>query len=1429
MRAPAETHQAMTRALEAGLKQVFPVAAGNRMLDLVAVHAPDLPDPHDWNGQKDAVMDGRTWGSPLRATLALKDAQGKVLDQKAVRLATIPAPTNRHTFIVDGREYQVNYQRRLKPGIYTKVDRTGAPVADFNLGHGRNFAVTLDPERNQFHLRLGNAHIPLGHVLAGLRESGDPSLGLGKAFEHPAGPEETERALREFYVQTHRNKPIPADLAGLKAAVRTWFDHATLSPETTRLTVGESYGHVTDQALRTAARHVLEIHRGDRHPTHKDQLAYQEIHGVEDFLKERLVKNKLGLHGRLRQTLDRADKLADLNLPATFGPSVHHFFTQSSLSNHPMQVNPLEMAENAHKITSMGEGGIGDANAIPIEVRNIHPSTLGFIDPVRTPDNAHAGVDVRTTVRSRKVGNQLAIPVRDARTGREVFKTPGELFDTHVAHDREPAENGVVRAIHQGHVVWAKPEQIDYHLPTEHQFTVSTALVPFIPNSHAHRVAMGAKMLGQAVSLDDREAPIVRTAHANTAISGLLPRSPVDGTVATIVNGAIKIQDKDGKSHLAHYPHEFPLNGGSFLHADLHVKPGDRVSQGQVLGDLNFTRDGNLALGKNLTVAYLPYRGHNFEDGLVVTEQGARKLTSSHLHTEVALKDGRNVYDLKQFKGHFPSTYTHEQLGKLDPHGVVRVGQEVVEGDPLVAGLRKRVVDPEQLILGKAHKGLMEPYRDASLTWDKPYAGKITAVSKTGDQIKVTIQAKAPLQLADKISNLYGAKGVVTTIIPDHEAPRTASGEIPDVIQNSAGLISRMNNGQLYHLTAAKAVKALGLDHMVFPQFLGQDAHEVVSRLAEKAGIAPEEELFDPKTNRSLGKVMIGPQYMLKLFKQAETGFSARAGGRYDVDLRPAKGGEEGAKSIGYLDVFGLLSHGSRGLLRQAATTNAEFNPEVLQAIWRGQPLPPPRPTFAWRKFEAMLRGAGVNVTQDGHKLVMLPMTDQDTLRVSQGQIRKPLLVNAKEDPRTGLPFRPETGGLFDHESTGGLVGNKWSHITLPEPVVSPLFARPARILLGMSQQAFGETMATEGGAGIAKRLAGIDPKTRIAELGERLKTTSAAAKRDQIHKQLKYLKPLAAHGISPADAYVVRHVPVIPPAMRPIYPDADTGKLVNSDANLLYQHLLLIGDQLAHHQHEGDPDTVRELRLGLHDALAKVQGLDPTTESMGKGYEPQGFLKLITGSRAKEGFFQSKLLSRRQDIAGRGVITPNPALGIDELGLPEPMAWKLYRNHVVGELTRAGLPLESIAKHVEEQTPLARKALQATMADNPVIMTRAPSLHRFNLMAFKPQLTSGKHIEVPNLVVKGFNADFDGDAVNVHIPITPEAKADAWRVLPSKNLFSTLNKSPMHTPSQEVTMGLWKLGQPNGKATRTFKSRAEAIAAYKKGDIGIADPIEIG
>lgn len=1425
MRTPQETFDAMRNEVTKGLRVSFPIQTGLRSLELSDVQIGEMPGHDDWNGQKDAVMSGRTWGVPIKAAMHLKDKDGKTIDKRLVSLGMLPAPTNRHTFIIDGREYQVSNQRRLKPGFFSKINRLGEAVGDIHTERGRNMSITLDPEESQVYLKMANTHIPINTVMKHVFDH--PKLGVGQAFEKQFTADEEEQHLRTLYANVIPG-PAPTQLGEMKTKLKDYFKNATLDPAIMKMNLGHAHEVVDGKMLQDAADHILKVHKRELTPTDKDQMAFQQIYGVEDFIGERLTKNKRMIQGLVKRRIDRVKTLSDLHPAGIVSPMVQGFFTESSLSNTTAQINPLEMAENAFKITSMGEGGISDTVAVPNEVRAIHPSHHGFIDPVRTPDNAKAGVDVRTTLFTKKVGRDILSPVIDAKTKKEVMKSPMDLFDKVVAHDKEPTKFGFVRAIQKGQLVEVKPEQVDYYIPTEKMWTPSTAIVPFVSNSHAHRVAMGAKMLGQALSLIDRERPLVDTNHSGTALKDLNPYSPVDGAISKIDPGVIHIRGNDGKPYAVNFAHEFPLNGGSFLHTDLKIKVGDRVTKNQLLGDHNFSKDGEIALGRNMTVAYVPFKGSNYEDGITITESAAKKLVSQHQYLHEVDKDVRNVHSKSKFVSHFPGTFESTHLNTLDDDGVVKVGTKLTEGMPIMAMLRERVVNPEQLILGKAHKSLMEPYKNTSILWDQSHEGIVTAIKKTSRGIKVSITANAPAIVGDKLSGRFGNKGVITEIIPDSEAPRTKDGRIPDVLLNSAGLNSRMNNGQIYEVVAGKALQKMGVKNKKFEQFLGANTHEVVKDLVKKSGVQESEEMFDGKTGLPIGKIMMGPQYMLKLFKTADSGFSARSGGDYDIDMRPSKGGDEGAKSVGTLDLAALLASGAKNILRESATHKAEYSPEMFEAMWTGKPLPPPKSTFAFNKFLGMMQGMGINVQKNGSKFSLIPMTDKDVLAKSNGQVVNALTVNDKKDERTGLPFRPEEGGLFDHNITGGLVGQRWSHIRLAEPVVNPLFHNPVRVLLGMTKDQLNQEIAEKGGAGIAQKLSAIDPVKRIGELQDELKTVNSMQRRDGIYKQLRYLNTLRGQNLKPHEAYVIQNIPVVPPAFRPIYPDAQTGAIVNSDANRLYQNLMLTSQQLSESAKAGDTGIQKSLRTALHKEVAKVQGVDPTTERDEK--DPKGFLKIITGANAKEGFFQSKLMGRRQDVAGRGVVVPDANLALDEIAIPEPMAWKLYRNHITGELVKSGMPLPKAAEAVKEQDERAKSALRVVMEKTPVLMSRAPSLHKFNIQAFKTQLAPGKSIRVNNLIHKGFNMDHDGDAVNVHVPMGHEAIREAHDLMPSKNLFNPLNSNPINTPTNETILGLWKITNKteSDKPVHRFATHADAIKAFEAGHVRIDDAIEV-
>jgi DNA-directed RNA polymerase subunit beta' len=286
----------------------------------------------------------------------------------------------------------------------------------------------------------------------------------------------------------------------------------------------------------------------------------------------------------------------------------------------------------------------------------------------------------------------------------------------------------------------------------------------------------------------------------------------------------------------------------------------------------------------------------------------------------------------------------------------------------------------------------------------------------------------------------------------------------------------------------------------------------------------------------------------------------------------------------------------------------------------------------------------------------------------------------------------------------------------------------------------------------------------------------------------------------------------------------SDTGLPLVSDPNYLYKELIEANNNLRDMGQE--VDDVGDERLAVYHALKAVTGLGDPVHPKLVTKNIQGVLKKVFGSSPKFGTVQRKLLAQNVDLVGRAVIIPDPDLDMDHAGVPEEKAWELYRNFIVRRLKRRGLPVTDALKHVENRTQLARTEMLDEMENRPIIATRAPVLHRFGVQAFRPRIVKGDALRVSPLIVKGFGADFDGDTMNYHVPVSEEARVEALeRMLPSRNLFSPADfKSPVHAPSQEYTGGLYAASTMTGddKPPRVFRNAQDAVQAWRRGEISV-------
>lgn len=1429
------------------------------------VYVDDNADSGDWESQRDAVRKDKTWGVPVYATVDLLGRDGKVVSSaKRVKVAMLPKPTDFGSFIVDGKHYQVQNQLRLKPGVYVTRTKAGQHRAEINIA-GRPFEINYTPN-GVFTMTLKRGPqqkttVPLYPVLShlGVPDSelekawGETILARSKVTKGKQAQAAVEKASKFFQFYEGEKTDGTGDPSAPEAArsIADYLENTELRPEVTKLTLGKEITKVTPEAIVLGAKELLSTIRGERQPDDRHALQFKKVLALSDLVRERYLgpKGELSPYmSELRTKIERRlnnqrqppSSVSQLVSASQFSPAMTAFFKDTSLASTPDQTNPINMLNGMSKITVLGDGGVADPEKAQQEEHLLHPSHLGFVDPVHTPDAQTIGMSLNLPVGAAKRGDELETLVYDLKAKKDRRITPSEAATLAIGFpDQFRNGKGVdpkVRAIVRGEELLVDPSEVDVILKSPRQaFSISTNSIPFQPAIAGVRAQMATKMLEQAIPLLHREAPRVQVQIGNQTLeqaigSAFSVRALEEGVVKSVGKNRVVVQTKDGEVEHPLYSN-LPLNNKSFLNAEATVKPGDRVKKGDVIADSNFTRDGTLALGTNLKAAFIPYKGLNFEDGVVITESAAKKLTSEHVYQHVFTPTTTQKLGRDLFTALKPTALSPDQESLLDDGGVVKKGTVLKKGDPLWVGSREpSMSDPDAPI--RARLGGTPMMRPVHETWDEDHPGEVVDVVRIGDKVKVYVKTQEPAMVGDKLTNRHAAKGIITKIIPDGQAPRTADGKPIDVLLNPAGIPGRINPSQMLETAASKLAKVSvdenDVAHIVKPYSVDNSdtsakfAPSVANQLA-KAGVTDKETLFDPQTNQPLGDVLAGPLYMLKLSKQATTQFSARSPivtaqnkPRYNVHGNPLTGGdeEEGSKALDMLSFYSMLSHGARANLKEMSTMKSTKNDEFWKWLVGGHSVgmvpPAPQPTMAYKKFESYLKGAGVNVKRAGSKLVLQPLTDREVEKLSGGVVEEPVFVRGKD-------LKEEKGGLMDPFIFGGRQGDRWGHIDLAEPIPNPVFEEPIKVLTGLKKAQFegfvkgrlwlnpetGEMSpdlekdpaTVTGGEAIKAMLSKIDVDQEIKTWTDAAKKATDPKKLDKANKRLKYLTALKNLSVRPEDVYVRTKIPVLPPVFRPVI-EMEDGSLSNAGLNTLYRDIALVNKELDwQNKTPFVPDWASsDARQQLYDGVKALTGLgDPIAYYPGSR-KPKGIIEQIKGPPAKKGFFQREVLRRAQEPTGRGTIIPEPKLGTDEVGLPAEMAWTIYQPFVMRRLVNMGLRPLQAEEEWGKKSAMALSALEAEMEERPVLLNRAPSLHKFSLMAFKPQITDGHAIKIPPLVVKGFGADFDGDTMSVHVPVLPDAVRESHRLMPSKNLFNPGTGAIMMTPQNEAALGLYMM-----------------------------------
>ncbi len=1070
---PRKINDEADEALVESLYKSFPVENKNYALTLdnVQVHRKD----YSTQDEKDAILQSKSLTYPIKGDLTLvSKTTGKVVDtMKGFPLMDSFHITPKHTLMYKGNNYIVSNQLQLLPGVYTRVrENTGELESHINTGKGQSFRIVLDPKLKVFFAEIKSTHTPIGPLLThvfGIGESEAIKYMPKDVWEanlaFTAGKD--EKILRTLYQRLVYTKDPAASLDVMATELRKSLASSTLNAETTKVTLGQSFTGITKDVILLTLKNLVDVHKGDRPEDNRDSLQFKRVQNLPDYLRTRFAKEHETVRrvkNRLNFGLERIDandpKITSAVPAKPFNRIYPAYLQNSSLISTPSETNPIESFENVGKVTVLGpeEGGISDDRGVPMAARNIDPSHLGILDPSRTPESGHAGIDQRFTLAAhRDKEGRLYTAVED-NSGKVQYLSVTQVMSSVIGFaDQKNNGEKIVEAQVRGEMRRVPRSQVEYWVqdPTA-IYTVTTNLVPFLNSNHPGRLTMAGKAIPQALSLVHRDEPLVQTlSHRGEPLVktyGALTSTsaPVTGTVTKVGDHQVIITDDEGNRHSVKAVRNLPFNMKGFQDDEKPlVKVGDKVVAAKTpIFENNYTRNGSLALGKTLTAAYMPYKGYNHEDGIVISESAARSMASHHAYKVDYDVNPSTVAKKALLKRYFPGKFTNEQLDKLDDFGYAKVGEVLHHMDPVYAVLEKREPTPEDRLLGNLHKSLVNPYRLAMEPWEHEEDGEVVDAHTSTKSIRILLRSIKNLEIGDKLTGLHGNKGVVSLIQPDELMPISkTTGKAVDLVLNPASVTSRINLGQVLETAAGKIAQKTGKPYLV-KNFNGKDNIQAISKELKEHGLSDTEELVDGGTGHNYGKIFTGPQYILKLYKTTDSNASARNVGGYDNIRQPTKGGMEGSKSVGWMEMLGLLGSDARHNLREIATVKSEQSEDFWAKFIKGEPLPKPQMTFATQKMFDYLKASGVNVKITSDHVTAAPMTDHDILTQSNGELKEPLMLNAKN-------LDPEDGGLFDQVITGGLKGDKWSHYKLAEPIVNPVFENPVKSILGLSTVEF--------------------------------------------------------------------------------------------------------------------------------------------------------------------------------------------------------------------------------------------------------------------------------------------------------------------------------------------------------------------------------------
>ena len=694
---------------------------------------------------------------------------------------------------------------------------------------------------------------------------------------------------------------------------------------------------------------------------------------------------------------------------------IKEFFGSSQLSQFMDQINPIAELTHKRRLSALGPGGLARDRA-GMEVRDVNASHYGRICPIESPEGPNIGL-ITSLASYAKVNEYgfLMTPYRKVENGKLTdqvdYLTADEENEYYISQATVNVDEDMnitdktVAGRYRGENEIIPVEKIDYiDVSPQQVVSITTSLIPFLEHDDATRALMGANMQRQALPLLKTEAPLIGTGVEAIAAkdSGSVVVAKADGIVDYVDAKKIIVKNAKGVDEYILANFERSNQGECFNHVPI-VRAGDKIKRGQVIADGPSTDKGELALGKNMVVAFMTFNGYNFEDAVILNE----KLVKEDAYTSIRIEDYETqCRDTKlgpeEITRDIPNV-SEEARKNLDENGIVRIGTEVKEGDILVGkvtpkgvadltseekllhaifGEKTREVRNSSLVVPHGGDGIVH---DVKIYTKEDNADLPSGVSKV---VRVYIVQKRKISVGDKMAGRHGNKGVISLILPEEDMPYLPDGTPVDIMLNPQGVPSRMNIGQVLELHLGMAAKKLGV-YVATPVLDGAKEDDI-NKMLKEAGMDPDGKtvLYDGRTGEPFdNRISVGVMYMIKLHHMVDDKLHARATGPYSLVTQQPLGGKAqfGGQRFGEMEVWALYAYGASHVLQEILTVKSDDvlgRVKVYEALVKGNPLPQPGIPESFRvlikEFQAL--GLDISVINEDNKEVEFKDLEQEDI-----------------------------------------------------------------------------------------------------------------------------------------------------------------------------------------------------------------------------------------------------------------------------------------------------------------------------------------------------------------------------------------------------------------------------------------------------------------